>query len=171
MLVPLIHRRVSAVIRSVSAPPALRIDVVGPDPLRSSCSGPPPAWARSSAGPLLLELRVVRAASIHRSTVASLRVTRTRVRHDMAGGAPARGTPQYHSRSSVPRRWMLAVGRTCEIRVRIRVMRLGRLGTINGADRLAILPLDACLVQTSRGPGTAGFGARGDKPCAWGTVS
>jgi hypothetical protein len=43
---------------------------------------------------------------------------------------------------------MLAVGRTCEIRVGIRVMRLGRLGTINGADRLAILPLDACHVQT-----------------------
>jgi hypothetical protein len=27
-------------------------------------------------------------------------------------------------------------------------MRLGRLGTIDGADRLAILPLDACHVQT-----------------------
>jgi len=61
---------------------------------RSSCSGPPPAWARSSAGPLLLVLRVVRAAPIHRSTVALLRVTRTRVRHNMAGGAPARSTPQ-----------------------------------------------------------------------------
>ena len=56
--------------------------------------GPPPAWARSSAGPLLLELRVDRAAPIHRSTVASLRVTGTRVRHNMAGGAPARSTPQ-----------------------------------------------------------------------------
>ncbi len=38
--------------------------------------------------------QLVRAALIHRSTVASLRVTRTRVRHDMAGGAPARITPQ-----------------------------------------------------------------------------
>ena len=37
---------------------------------------------------------------------------------------------------------------TCEIRVCIRVMRHGRLGTINGADRLAILSLDACHVQT-----------------------
>ncbi len=117
--------------------------------IRSSCSGPPLAWARSSAGPLLLGLRVVRAASIHRSTVVSLRVTKTRARHDMAGGAPARSTPQHHRWSSVLCRWMLAVGRTCEIRVRIRVMRLGRLGTINGADRLAILPLDACHVQTT----------------------
>jgi hypothetical protein len=48
MLVPLIHRRVSAVIRSVSAPPALRIDVVGPDPP----SGPPaPARRRHWPGP------------------------------------------------------------------------------------------------------------------------
>ncbi len=45
---------------------------------------------------------------------------------------------------------MLAVGWTCEIRVCIRVMRLGRLGTIDGADKLAILPLDACHVQTQR---------------------
>ena len=44
---------------------------------------------------------------------------------------------------------MLAVGWTCEIRVCIRVMRLGRLGTIDGADRLAILTLDACHVQTT----------------------
>ncbi len=44
---------------------------------------------------------------------------------------------------------MLAVGWTCEIRVCIRVMRRGRLGTIDGADRLAILPLDACHVQTA----------------------
>jgi hypothetical protein len=43
---------------------------------------------------------------------------------------------------------MLAVGWTCEIRVCIRVMRHGRLGTIDGADRLAILTLDACHVQT-----------------------
>jgi hypothetical protein len=40
------------------------------------------------AGQLLLDLRVVRAAPIHRSTVASLRVTGTRVRHNMACGAP-----------------------------------------------------------------------------------
>ncbi len=44
---------------------------------------------------------------------------------------------------------MLAVGWTCEIRVCIRVMRNGRLGTVNGADRLAILTLDACHVQTA----------------------
>jgi hypothetical protein len=55
-------RSVSA-IRSVSAPPLLRIDVVGPDPrpvllLRSSAG-----WARSSAGPLLLDPRVVRDAA------------------------------------------------------------------------------------------------------------
>ena len=44
---------------------------------------------------------------------------------------------------------MLAVGWTCEIRVCIRVMRHSRLGTINWADRLAILTLDAaCHVQT-----------------------
>ncbi len=42
---------------------------------------------------------------------------------------------------------MFAVGWTCEIRVCIRVMRHGRLGTINWADRLAILTLDACHVQ------------------------
>jgi hypothetical protein len=46
---------------------------------------------------------------------------------------------------------MFAVGKTCEIRVRIRVMRFGRLGTIDGADRLAILPFDACHVQTHWG--------------------
>jgi hypothetical protein len=138
---------VSAVIRLVNAPPALRIDVVGPDP-------PPvlllPALhrAQSSAGPVLLELRVVLSAPIHCSTVASLRVTGTRVRHDMAGVAPARSTPQSHSRSIVLRRWMLAVGWTCEIRVCIRVMRHGRLGTIDGADRLATLTLDACHLQT-----------------------
>ena len=45
---PLVHRSVSAVIRSVSAPPALRIDVVGPDPP----SGPPaPARRRHGPGP------------------------------------------------------------------------------------------------------------------------
>jgi hypothetical protein len=38
--------------------------------------------------------RFVRAALIHRSTVASLQVTGTRVRHNMAGGAPARSTLQ-----------------------------------------------------------------------------
>ena len=85
---------VSAVIRLVNAPPAFRIDVVGPDPPPVLLLRPSAGWARSSAGPLLLDLRVVRAASIHRSTVASLRVTGTRVRHDMAGGAPARSTPQ-----------------------------------------------------------------------------
>jgi hypothetical protein len=47
--------------------------------------------------------------------VASLRVTGTRVRHN--------------------------------IRVCIRVMRHGRLGTINWADRLAILTLDTCHVR------------------------
>jgi hypothetical protein len=43
---------------------------------------------------------------------------------------------------------MLPVGWTCEIRVCLRVMHHGRLGTINWADRLAILTLDACHVQT-----------------------
>ncbi len=51
---------------------------------------------------------------------------------------------------------MLAVGWTCEIRVSIRVMRHGRLGTINWADRLAILTLDACHVQTPLQNGKAG---------------
>ena len=80
-------RSVSAVIRLVNAPPALRIDVVGPDP-------PPVLLLRPSAGlgpvlrrpdTLLLDLRVVRAAPIHRSMVASLPVPGTRVRHNMAG--------------------------------------------------------------------------------------
>jgi hypothetical protein len=52
---------------------------------------PSAGWARSSAGSLLLDLRVVRAASIHRSMVASLRVTRIRVRHNMAGGGGGSG--------------------------------------------------------------------------------
>jgi hypothetical protein len=43
---------------------------------------------------------------------------------------------------------MLAVGWKCEIRVCIRVMRHGRLGTTNWAERLAILTLDACHVQS-----------------------
>ncbi len=50
----------SAVIRSVSAPPALRIDVVGPDPRPVLLLRPPAGWARSSAGPLLFNPRVVR---------------------------------------------------------------------------------------------------------------
>jgi hypothetical protein len=54
---------------------------------------------------------------------------------------------------------MLAVGWTREIRVCIRVMRHGRLGTIDGADRLAILTLDACHVQT-RDP-------LGERACEW----
>jgi hypothetical protein len=65
---------------SAPGPPAPALRRLGP--------GPPPA--RSSAGPLLLDLRVVRAASIHRSTVASLRVTGTRVHHNMAGAAAVR---------------------------------------------------------------------------------
>jgi hypothetical protein len=51
---------------------------------------------------------------------------------------------------------MLAVGWTCEIRVCIRVMRHGRLGAINWADRLAFLTLDACHVQTPLQNGKAG---------------
>jgi hypothetical protein len=74
---------VSAVIRLVNAPPAFRIDVVGPDPPPVLLLRPSAGWARSSAGPLLLDLRVVRSAPIHRSTVASLRVTGTRVLHNM----------------------------------------------------------------------------------------
>ena len=63
-----------------------------------SAPGPPAPTLRRlgpvlCAGPLLLDLRVVQAASIHRSTVASLRVTGTRVSHNMAGVAPARSTP------------------------------------------------------------------------------
>ncbi len=85
---------VSAVIRLVNAPPAFRIDIVGLDPPPVLLLRPSAGWTRSSDGPLLLDLRVVRAASIHRSTVASLRVTGTQVRHNMAGGAPARSTPQ-----------------------------------------------------------------------------
>ena len=49
---------VSAVIRSVSAPPVLRIDFVGPDPPPVLLLLPSACWARSSAGPLLLDLRV-----------------------------------------------------------------------------------------------------------------
>jgi hypothetical protein len=83
-------RSVSAVIRQVNAPPAFRIDVVGPEP---------PAPVLRQLGPVLRQPApprslVIRAAPIHCSTVASLRVTETRVRHNMAGGAPARSTPQ-----------------------------------------------------------------------------
>ncbi len=49
---------------------------------------------------------------------------------------------------------MLAVGWTREIRVCIRVMRQVRLGTIDGADSLAILTLDASHVQTNNSPDT-----------------
>ncbi len=87
-------RSVSAVIRLVNAPPASRIDIVGPDPPPVLLLRPSAGWARPSAGTLLLDLRVVRAAPIDRSMVASLRVTGTRVRHNMAGGAPARSNPQ-----------------------------------------------------------------------------
>ncbi len=51
---------------------------------------------------------------------------------------------------------MLAVGWTFEIRVCIRVMRHGRLGAIDWADRLAILTFDACHVQTRLQNGKAG---------------
>ncbi len=46
---------VSAVIRLVNAPPTLRIDVVGPDPPPVLLLRPSAGWARSSAGPLLLD--------------------------------------------------------------------------------------------------------------------
>ncbi len=82
MQCPLARLVFSAVIRLVNAPPAFRIDVVGPDP-------PPVLLLRPSAG----------------------------------------------------------LGPVC-----IRVMRHGRLGTIDGADRLAILTLDACHVQTPGPP-------------------
>jgi hypothetical protein len=49
-------RSVSAAIRSVSAPPVLRVDVVGPDPR-------PVLLLRSSAGQLLLDPRDVREAA------------------------------------------------------------------------------------------------------------
>jgi hypothetical protein len=55
-------RSVSAVIRSVGAPQAFRIDVVGTDPPPVLLLRPSAGWARSSAGPLLLDLRVFRAA-------------------------------------------------------------------------------------------------------------
>ena len=48
---------VSAVIRLVNAPPALRIDVVDPDPPPVLLLRPSAGWARSSAGPLLLDPR------------------------------------------------------------------------------------------------------------------
>jgi hypothetical protein len=48
-------RSVSAVIGLVNAPPAFRIDVVGPDPLPVLLLWPSAGWARYSAGLLLLE--------------------------------------------------------------------------------------------------------------------
>ncbi len=72
----------------MNAPPAFQIDVVGPDPPPVLLLRPFASWARSSVDPLLLDLRVVRTAPIHLSTVASLRVTGTRVRRNIAGGAP-----------------------------------------------------------------------------------
>jgi hypothetical protein len=48
-------RSVSAVIRLVNAPPAFRIKVVGPDPPPILLLWPSACWARSSAGPLLLD--------------------------------------------------------------------------------------------------------------------
>jgi hypothetical protein len=53
-------RSVSAAIRSVSAPSALQIDVVG---LSVLLLRSPAGWARSAAGPLLLDLLVVREAA------------------------------------------------------------------------------------------------------------
>jgi hypothetical protein len=141
---------VSAVIRLVNARPAFRIDVVGPDPPPVILLRPSAGWARSSAGPLLLDLRVVRAASIHRSTVASLRVTGIRVRHNMA--AVRRRVALCSSIAGVACRADRCLpsghgGRARSESVSA-VMRHGRLGTIDDADRLAILTLDACHVQT-----------------------
>jgi hypothetical protein len=56
-------RIVSAVIRSVSAPPVLRIDVVGPDPHQVLLLWSSAGWGRSSSGPLLLDPRVIREAA------------------------------------------------------------------------------------------------------------
>jgi hypothetical protein len=81
---------------SASIPDRRRRPGSAPGPPAPVGPGPPPARSSSI-------LRVVQVASIPRSTVASLRVTGTRVRHDMACGVPARSTPQLHSRSSVPR--------------------------------------------------------------------
>ena len=121
---------VSAVIRLVNAPPAFRIDV-GPDPrpARSSSISESseqlpsiaPRWPHSeSLGPgCATTWPAVRRRVALRSSIA-----RVACRAD--GCLPSGGRARSESVSAS----------------------YGRLGTINWADRLAILTLDACHVQT-----------------------
>jgi hypothetical protein len=101
-------RSVSAIIRLVSAPPALRIDV-GPDPhlvllLRSS----------SGSGPvlLLLDPLVIREAASC-GTARLTRVIGTRVRALRGRTPAARRAPSEDTRASLLRGWMVAAGWTC----------------------------------------------------------
>ena len=146
---PLVHRSVSAVIRSVSAPPALRIDVVGPDPpsgppapaRRRHGPGPPPA--RSSSGSESSEqLPSIAPRWPHSESLGPECATtwpalcrRVALRSSIAGvSCCADGCLPSDGRAR-----SVSVSASCAN---------GWLGTIDGADRLAILTLDACHVQT-----------------------
>ncbi len=104
---------VSAVILSVCAPPALRIDVVGSDPhpvllsLSSSRSGPVlrrPAPHQSPSHPGNRVLGPRR---------ASLQVIGTRVRTLRRQSAAARRAQSENTLASLLRGWMVAGGWTC----------------------------------------------------------
>ncbi len=138
---------VSAVICLVKAPPALRIEVVGPEQrpvllLRSS----------SRLGPLLCRPAPPRSPSRPGSRILgprpiTLRVVGTRTRTHRGRATAARCAASENTLAGLLRDWMDAARWMCWIRVGLGSMRIARLASINRADRLAILPYVACRVQ------------------------
>jgi hypothetical protein len=135
---------VSAVIQSLSAPQALRIDVVGPDP-------PPVLLPRSSnrLGPLLRRPAPPRSPSRSGSRILEprgtlLRVIGTQVRTLRRRSPAARHAPSEDTRASSLSGWMVAAGWTCSIRVDLGSMLNASTASFNRADSLAILPFIAC---------------------------
>ncbi len=143
-------RSVSAVIQSVSAQPVLWIDVLL---LLSSSS-----WARSFAGPLLLDLRVVRVRDIASSGRGSPHFESQGLESAPRRQLPAaRCAPSGDTWASLLRGWMInATGWTCKIRVGLGFMRNARMAIINRVDSLAILPFIACRGKTPLQNGKAG---------------
>jgi hypothetical protein len=167
---------VSAVIRLVNAPPAFRrshaeclrrhpiseCSASTPDRRRRPGSAPgPPAPARRQLGPVLRRPAPPRSPSRPSSSHPSLHggLIPTPISESLGPGC-ATTWPAMRRRialcSSLARVTFRADGclpsggrsRSESVILCILFMRHGRLGTINWTDRLAILTLDACHVQT-----------------------
>jgi hypothetical protein len=131
-------RIVFAAIWLVNAPPAFRIDIIGPDPPPVLLLLPSAGWARSSAGPLLLDpesseqLPSIAPLWPHSESLGPWCATiwpavrrRVALRSSIAGGA-------FRADGCLP-----SGGRVRSESV----ISHGRLSTINWPDKLAILTL------------------------------